>query len=143
MEDLPHHLFLHAGLEQRVGEQRQVGGVAELARYLNLISTDAVELQSFLDRVTINVSQLWRNPEQWTMLAEKVLPVLAEKGRISIADSQAMLDGVMARLAEAHGKAKAGAKIEEAAAMGGVWAKYRGGVDKDVPQVGDILRGKK
>ena len=41
----------------------------------------AGELNKFLDRVTINVSQLWRNPEQWETLEAKILPDLAETGR--------------------------------------------------------------
>ena len=30
--------------------------------------------------MTINVSQLWRNPEQWSLLAERVIPELAADG---------------------------------------------------------------
>src|SRR5581483_54649 len=36
----------------------------------------------FLDRVTINVSQLWRNPEVWEALAARELPELAAAGRV-------------------------------------------------------------
>ena len=35
------------------------------------------QLDEFLDRVTINVSHLWRNPEQWERLRHDVLPELA------------------------------------------------------------------
>jgi chemotaxis protein methyltransferase CheR len=54
----------------------------DLGAYLALLRSDATELDAFLDRVTINVSQLWRNPEQWTSLAADILPELAERGRI-------------------------------------------------------------
>jgi chemotaxis protein methyltransferase CheR len=40
------------------------------------------ELESFLDRVTINVSQLWRHPEQWDVLEQSVLPELSKAARI-------------------------------------------------------------
>jgi chemotaxis protein methyltransferase CheR len=43
---------------------------------------DRAELDAFLDRITINVSQLWRNPEQWDVLARAVLPELAATGRV-------------------------------------------------------------
>jgi len=47
----------------------------------------AAELDAFLDRVTINVSQLWRNPEQWETLEQKILPDLAATAReIIVAD---------------------------------------------------------
>jgi chemotaxis protein methyltransferase CheR len=71
-------------MERRIRSFASGRGVAELARYLHLISNDDDELQSFLDRVTINVSQLWRNPEVWSALAETELPELAAARRISI-----------------------------------------------------------
>jgi chemotaxis protein methyltransferase CheR len=40
------------------------------------------ELDALLDRVTINVSQLWRNPTQWRQLELDVLPELASRGRV-------------------------------------------------------------
>jgi chemotaxis protein methyltransferase CheR len=58
----------------------RAGGV-DLPAYAQTLSADKEELSRFLDRVTINVSQLWRNPEQWETLEEKILPDLAESGR--------------------------------------------------------------
>jgi chemotaxis protein methyltransferase CheR len=69
-------------MERRIRSFASGRGVTELARYLNLISSDAGELQSFLDRVTINVSQLWRNPEVWEALAATELRELAASGRV-------------------------------------------------------------
>ncbi|HEY6759718.1 MAG TPA: protein-glutamate O-methyltransferase CheR [Baekduia sp.] len=54
----------------------RAGGV-DLLTYAERLATDKVELNRFLDRVTINVSQLWRNPEQWETLEAKILPDLA------------------------------------------------------------------
>jgi chemotaxis protein methyltransferase CheR len=51
--------------------------VEGLAAYGALLGRDGEELERFLDRVTINVSQLWRNPEQWAVIEERVLPDLA------------------------------------------------------------------
>ena len=56
------------------------GGGADLAAYLVRLRSEPAELEAFLDRVTINVSQLWRNPEQWDLLARDVLPELAAGG---------------------------------------------------------------
>jgi chemotaxis protein methyltransferase CheR len=53
------------------------GGDVDLLTYANTLKADKDELNKFLDRVTINVSQLWRNPEQWEVLEEKILPDLA------------------------------------------------------------------
>jgi chemotaxis protein methyltransferase CheR len=60
-------------------ERRQV---RRLADYADLLKADAAEREAFLDRITINVSQLWRNPEQWQVLHRAVLPELARHGRI-------------------------------------------------------------
>jgi chemotaxis protein methyltransferase CheR len=58
-------------------------GVSGLVDYLSVLKSDSDELDQFLDRVTINVSQLFRNPEQWEIIA-RTLPELAEAGRVRI-----------------------------------------------------------
>ncbi len=78
--DLSH--YKRKQMERRIRSFAERRGAPRLVDYLRLLSTDAGELDRFLDRVTINVSQLWRNPSQWTLLAEQVLPQLAETGRI-------------------------------------------------------------
>jgi chemotaxis protein methyltransferase CheR len=69
-------------MERRIRSFAERRGAARLAEYLSLLRERQDELEDFLDRVTINVSQLWRNPEQWNVLAEEVLPELAAEGRI-------------------------------------------------------------
>ena len=60
--------------------RRGTGG--ELGAYALLLKADPAELDAFLDRVTINVSQLWRHPAQWATLASAILPELARRGTI-------------------------------------------------------------
>ena len=69
-------------MERRIGTFATARGHAGLAEYLQALRADRAELEAFLDRVTINVSQLWRHPEQFDVLERHVLPELAEKGRI-------------------------------------------------------------
>jgi len=72
-------------MERRIRTFAQRRGSADLTAYLAALRADRAELDGFLDRVTINVSQLWRNPEQWTALERDVLPELlrdAPLGRI-------------------------------------------------------------
>jgi chemotaxis protein methyltransferase CheR len=71
-------------MERRLRTFAQRLGFSALPDYLAVLRKDKVELDRFLDRVTINVSQLWRNPEQWAMLGRSVVPQLAERGRIRI-----------------------------------------------------------
>jgi chemotaxis protein methyltransferase CheR len=71
-------------MERRIRSFAASRGENDLSSYARVLAADAKALDAFLDRVTINVSQLWRNPEQWTMLAADVLPELAHGGRLRI-----------------------------------------------------------
>ena len=69
--------YKRAQMERRIRTWTARRGTEDLAEYARRLKADADELDAFLDRVTINVSQLWRHPEQWTALATKILPELA------------------------------------------------------------------
>jgi chemotaxis protein methyltransferase CheR len=69
-------------MERRVRSFAERKGITDLTEYLRILRGSADEVDEFLDRVTINVSQLWRNPEQWALLGERVLPELAADGRV-------------------------------------------------------------
>lgn len=70
-------------MERRIRTFATKQGIADLADYLKVLQRDKAKVDEFLDRVTINVSQLWRNPEQWTLLGKTVLPELAaDSGRV-------------------------------------------------------------
>jgi chemotaxis protein methyltransferase CheR len=67
-------------MERRIRSFMSARGFEDLTAYAAVLRRDRTELERFLDRVTINVSQLWRNPEQWRVLDERVLPDLAAGG---------------------------------------------------------------
>jgi chemotaxis protein methyltransferase CheR len=67
-------------MERRIRTFAQKQGITDLAAYLRVLQGDKARVDEFIDRVTINVSQLWRNPEQWTLLGKTVLPELAAEG---------------------------------------------------------------
>jgi chemotaxis protein methyltransferase CheR len=69
-------------MERRIRSFAGRRGVERLSEYLELLARSQEELDSFRDRMTINVSQLWRNPEQWARLARLVLPELTRRTRI-------------------------------------------------------------
>jgi chemotaxis protein methyltransferase CheR len=68
-------------MERRIRTFAQHRGTDALPAYLVALQCDSAELDLFLDRVTINVSQLWRNPEQWDALGRTVIPELAAGAR--------------------------------------------------------------
>ena len=69
-------------MERRIrtfAERRQM---RRLSDYAKVLKAEPAELEAFLDRITINVSQLLRNPEQSEVLGRAVLPELARDGRV-------------------------------------------------------------
>jgi chemotaxis protein methyltransferase CheR len=74
--------YKRAQMERRIRSFALRRGSTRLADYLGVLSESKEELDAFLDRVTINVSQLWRNPEQWELLRHRVLPEFADRGRL-------------------------------------------------------------
>jgi chemotaxis protein methyltransferase CheR len=69
-------------MERRVRSWALRRGTEDLAAYAQRLQAEPEELDAFLDRVTINVSHLWRHEDQWTSLATSILPELARRGRI-------------------------------------------------------------
>ena len=57
-------------------------GISVLSDALPALQRGSTQLDELLDRVTINVSQLWRHPEQWAALEKSVLGELAAGGRL-------------------------------------------------------------
>lgn len=69
-------------MERRVRTWAQRRGTPDLAAYGARLKAEPAELDAFLDRVTINVSHLWRHEDQWTALGREILPALAARGRV-------------------------------------------------------------
>ena len=47
--------------------------------YIAAIKTDSNLFEEFVNYLTINVSEFWRNPEQWKILEQNVVPELISK----------------------------------------------------------------
>ena len=52
--------------------------------YINLIRNDSEKYEEFVNYLTINVSEFWRNPEQWDILDKLVLPELLKMSSIKV-----------------------------------------------------------
>ncbi len=55
--------------------------VKTFAEYFRVIDSDPNEWTAFLDRMTINVSELFRNPEKWEELRTLILPKMLAGGK--------------------------------------------------------------
>ena len=71
-------------MERRVRTWTERRGTPDLAEYGKILRRDPEELDAFLDRVTINVSHLWRHEDQFETLRTKILPELADRRRLKI-----------------------------------------------------------
>jgi chemotaxis protein methyltransferase CheR len=71
-------------MERRVRTWCERRGTPSLLEYGKLLRKDPQELDAFLDRVTINVSHLWRHEDQFAILGKQLLPELAERRRLKI-----------------------------------------------------------
>ncbi|MBV9606595.1 MAG: protein-glutamate O-methyltransferase CheR [Solirubrobacterales bacterium] len=69
-------------MERRLRSYWSRLGVAKLTDALPRLRSDPAQLDDLLDRVTINVSQLWRHPDQWARLEGGLLQELAAGGRV-------------------------------------------------------------
>lgn len=53
--------------------------IKDYKEYVGILRSDKEMLNEFVEYITINVSEFYRNPEQWKFLAEKVFPMLFER----------------------------------------------------------------
>lgn len=63
-------------MERRLRANMEKCGAKSFTQYYNLMQSNKALLDEFLDRVTINVSELFRNPDQFETLRTKILPEL-------------------------------------------------------------------
>lgn len=78
-------LYKEAQMKRRLTSLRNNRGFSNFQTYFNALENDQNLLNEFIDRITINVSEFYRNPKRWTVLQEKVLPTLtAEKQQLNI-----------------------------------------------------------
>ncbi len=67
-------------MERRLRAHFERRGISRLSDALPTLRHGSDELDQLLDRVTINVSQLWRHPEQWQQLSDGILADLSRTG---------------------------------------------------------------
>lgn len=66
-------------MERRLRSTMERAGAQNFAQYYRMLEKDEALLEEFMNRVTINVSELFRNPEQFKILENFVLPELLSR----------------------------------------------------------------
>lgn len=65
-------------MKRRINALMKRNGLIDYDDYFKLILRNEKKLHEFLDYITINVSEFFRNPAQWDILEKKVIPKLLE-----------------------------------------------------------------
>ena len=73
-------------MRRRIDTLAHKNGADSYEAYVKLISTDKVKFKQFVNFITINVSEFYRNPDQWRFMDQKVIPEILKrnKGQIKI-----------------------------------------------------------
>ncbi|SEN25344.1 protein-glutamate O-methyltransferase CheR [Paenibacillus sp. OV219] len=77
--------YKEAQMKRRLTTLRQKYGFDTFAAYWSGLEKDKKLMTEFLDRMTINVSEFWRNPSRWDAMEKKFLPeALKNNSRVKI-----------------------------------------------------------
>ncbi|WP_082380734.1 CheR family methyltransferase [Bacillus sp. CHD6a] len=74
-------LYKEGQMKRRLTSLYEKKGLKNFYEYYSLLEKDREELFEFLDRMTINVSEFYRNYNRWEILEEKILPVLLKENK--------------------------------------------------------------
>ncbi|MFS0822951.1 CheR family methyltransferase [Bacillus sp. 1P02SD] len=74
-------LYKEAQMVRRLTSLYEKRGFSSFQEYFKGIDKDNELLHEFLDRMTINVSEFYRNAKRWEVLESKILPKLLQQNR--------------------------------------------------------------
>ncbi|WP_282935630.1 protein-glutamate O-methyltransferase CheR [Paenibacillus sp. RC67] len=73
--------YKEAQMKRRLTTLRMKKGYNTFAAFFEAMTKDKELFYEFLDRMTINVSEFWRNPNRWEVLEKTFLPDMLRKNR--------------------------------------------------------------
>lgn len=76
--------YKEAQMKRRIDTLISRNQCKSYTEFVNLIKSNKDKFEEFVAYLTINVSEFWRNPEQWKILEEKVIPDLIKLPSIKI-----------------------------------------------------------
>ena len=74
-------LYKEAQMKRRLTSLYEKRGFRNFLDYYAAIHNNNELLNEFLDRMTINVSEFYRNAQRWEVLEDKIFPMLLAKSR--------------------------------------------------------------
>jgi chemotaxis methyl-accepting protein methylase len=68
--------YKNSCLRRRIAVRMRARGAQDYPAYAQILDADPTEYERLLDVLTINVTKLFRNPDAWRAVEQRVLPVL-------------------------------------------------------------------
>ncbi|WP_249871868.1 CheR family methyltransferase [Oceanobacillus saliphilus] len=75
------NLYKETQMKRRITTLRDKRGFSSYLSYFEALCKDEPLLKEFTDRLTINVSEFYRNPKRWDVLKSQIIPMLLETNR--------------------------------------------------------------
>lgn len=72
-------LYKEAQMKRRLTSLREKKGYSDFQSFFSAMQKSHDLFEEFLDRMTINVSEFYRNPQRWEVLDKKIIPALLEE----------------------------------------------------------------
>lgn len=63
-------------MKRRIDSLIEKNGLSQYNDYVKLLNENHSAYEEFVNYITINVSEFYRNPEQWVLLEKEILPLL-------------------------------------------------------------------
>ncbi|MFD2209054.1 CheR family methyltransferase [Virgibacillus halophilus] len=78
-------LYKEKQMRRRLTSLRDKQGFMDFSSFFKGMEEDDSLLAEFTDRITINVSEFFRNPQRWEILRERIIPrLISERKQLSI-----------------------------------------------------------
>ncbi len=71
--------YKEAQMKRRLDQLITKKGIDDYPAYIELLKRDRDAMEEFLNHFTINVSNFYRNPEQWEFMDKEVIPALIKR----------------------------------------------------------------
>lgn len=71
-------LYKEAQMKRRLTSLRNKRGYDNFNSYYRAIMQNETLMDEFINRITINVTEFYRNPKRWDILHKKILPIIIE-----------------------------------------------------------------
>lgn len=66
-------------MKRRIDALISKHGIKDYENYIQVLKTDKARFEEFINYLTINVSEFYRNPDQWRLMDKEIIPELIGK----------------------------------------------------------------